>query len=181
MKGSYRVGGVGPVGDVVEHFQTAPGPAGWRWVGARDDGDAIDLTVEASGRVLRLVADHDGWQVRGGSAGDEVEWRRGEDSHVATAAGFTGTSPSYDVAVAQLLQLPVGGSRRLALVEVTEPVGAALLVEHAWARTPAQEQGAERYEVADLATGDRWVVHLVDGVLVAREGARPAVLLGLQL
>lgn len=175
MKGRYRVG------EAVEAFSCGAGPLGWRYTATRDDGDAVDLTVDTAGRVVRLVSAHDGWSVRGGAVGAELLWTRGEDEHQARAAGFTGSSPSYDVAVARMLALEVGQSRRLALVELTEPVGAALTVEHAWARTEGRDEGVDRYEVADLATGERWVVHLAGEVLVAREGSRPAQLLDLTL
>ena len=168
MKGSYQVG------DRVERFSCGAGPAGWRYAGVRDDGDAVDLVLDEAGRVLRLTAEHDGWPVRGGVLGDEVLWVRGTEEHRARAAGFTGTSPAYDVAVARLLGLGVGETRQVALVEVTEPVGAARTVQHGWARTAGPEPDVERYEVADLQTGERWVLHLSGEVVVSREGRNPA-------
>lgn len=173
MKGRYRVGGV-----EEEEFSCGAGPQGWRYVGSRH-GDALDLTVDAAGRCVRLLASFDGWDVRGGSVGEEVLWTRGEDEHVATAAGFTGSSPAFDLATARLLGLQVGQSRQLALVELTEPVAAARTVTQAWVRTDGPEPDIERYEVADLDTGERWVVHLSGGVLVSREGSRPAHLVSL--
>ena len=163
MKGTYRIG------EVVERFTVD----GDRYVGFRDDGDRVELDGD------RVVALHDGWQVRGGRVGPEVLWRRGEEEHRAQAAGFTGSSPAYDVQVARALGLQVGESRRLRLVEISEPVGAARTVEQSWARVEAQEADLERYDVTDLQTGERWVVHLSGGVLVSREGARGAYLDGL--
>lgn len=167
MKGRYRVG------EAVEEFSCGAGPAGWRYVGKRD-GDSFDLTLDGSGRCVRLLASFDGWDVRGGSVGPELLWTRGAEEHVAVAAGFTGTSPAFDLATARLLGLEVGESRQLVLVELTDPVGAALTVTHGWMRTASPEPDVTRYEVADLATGDRWVLHLTTEALVSREGARPA-------
>lgn len=175
MRGRYQVDGL------VEDFSCGSGPAGWRCTATRDDGDRLDLTVDRSGRTVRILADFDGWTIRGGSAGEQVFWTRDETEQVATAAGFTGSSPVYDVAVARLLGLAVGESTRVTLVELTEPVGAARTVEHAWARTASPESEVDRYEVADLATAERWVVHLAGEVLVAREGSRPAHLTQLAL
>jgi hypothetical protein len=175
VRGSYRIG------EVVERFSCGAGPAGWRYVSSRDDGDTLDLTVDDDGRVRRLLADLDGWPVKGGSAGDELLWVRGEQEHAATAAGFTGGSPAFDLAVARLLHLEVGETVKVTLVELTEPVGAARTVVHGWARTEGPEPGVDRYEVADLSTGERWVLHLAPEVLVSREGARTAVLTELEL
>jgi hypothetical protein len=173
VKGSYQVG------DRVERFSCGAGPAGWRYAAVRDDGDTVELVLDEAGRLVRLTAEHDGWLVRGGVLGEEVLWVRGADEHRARAVGFTGTSPSYDVAVARALGLGVGDSRRVTLVELTEPVGAARTVEHGWARTAGPEDGVDRYEVADLQTGERWVLHLAGEVLVSREGRHPAHLLTL--
>lgn len=164
MKGSYRLGAV------IERFSADEE----RYVGIREDGDRVELT--AGGRLEAL---HDGWYVRGGSVGDEVLWVRGDDEHSAKAIGFTGSSPTYDVALVGLLGLDVGQGRRVTLVEISEPVGAARTVEQGWARTGCDEPEVDRYEVADLQTGERWVVHLSGGVLISREGARTSVLLDL--
>lgn len=185
MRGSYRVG------DVTERFSCGAGPLGWRYTATTDLGDTLDLTVDTDGRVRRMLAVLDGWQVRGGAVGDEVVWTRGGaegenehvegagEEHVASAAGFTGASPAFDLATARLLHLEVGQSARVTLVELTEPVGAARTVHHGWARTAGPEPDVDRYEVADLDTGERWVLHLSGEVLVSREGARPAHLLEL--
>jgi len=170
VKGSYLVG------EFAERFSCGAGPAGWRYVGTRSGGDRIDLTVDATGRCVRLVVEQDGWELRGGSVGAEVLWVRGEEEHGATADGFTGSSPAYDVATARLLGLQVGEQRRTTLVEITEPVAATRTVEHGWARTEGPEPDVDRYEVADLQTGERWVLHVSGEVLVSREGARTAAL-----
>lgn len=172
MRGSYAVG------DRVERFSCGPGPIGWRYTSTTDLGDSLDLVLDDDGRVRRVVADLDGWEVRGGVVGDEVVWVRGEQEHTATAAGFTGSSPAYDLATARLLGLAVGETRRVTLIELTEPVGAARTVIRGWARTAGPEEGVDRYEVADLDSGERWVLHLAGEVLVSRErGPHPAHLL----
>lgn len=173
MRGSYQVGGG------VERFACGAGPQGWRYTSTSDVGDTLDLTVDDDGRVRRLLASFDGWAVRGGSVGEQLLWTRGEDEHVAQAAGFTGDSPGFVLATARLLGLEVGQARRLTLVELTDPVGAARTVRHGWSRTAGPEPGIERYEVADLDTAERWVLHLAAETLVSREGAHAAHLLEL--
>jgi hypothetical protein len=159
----------------VERFSCAPGPAGWRYVGERTDPDTaaplgrLDLTVDATGRIVRLLVRAGGWELRGGSVGSEVLWRRGDEERSAPAAGFTGTSPAYAAATARLLQLEVGGRRRVGLVAVTEPALATRAVDEGWALTGVERHGdleVARYEVADLATGDRRVVHLAGDVVL---------------
>ncbi|MCU1596174.1 MAG: hypothetical protein JWO12_3566 [Frankiales bacterium] len=156
MKGSYRVG------DLEEAFTCGDG---W-YLGQRPGGDRVELFPDG-----RLIVLHDGWEVRGGRTGPDVVWVRGEQEHSSVAAGFTGTSPGYDLATARLLALQVGQSRQLKLVEITEPVAAARTVTHAWARTEGTEPDVDRYEVADLDTGERWVVHLAGEVLVSSRTA----------
>ncbi len=173
MKGSYQLG------DSEEHFACGPGPLGWRYTSRTSHGDTLDLTLDTDGRVRRLAADFDGWALRGGLVGDDVVWVRGDQEHSARAAGFTGDSPAFDIAVARLLALEVGALVQVALVELSAPVGAARTVVHGWTRTPDPEPGVQRFEVADLQTADRWVVHLSGDVVVSREGARSAVLSGL--
>lgn len=165
MRGSYRRA------DTVEHFTCGPG----RYTSRTDDGDTLDLTFE-NGRVRRLVADFDGWTVKGGSVGDELLWVRGEDEHRAVAAGFTGDSPAFDAAIAKMLALEVGATAQVVLVELTSPVGAARDVRQGWGRVESPDADVERYEVADLATGERWTVSLSGQIVVSREGARTAVL-----
>lgn len=165
----------------VERFTCAPGPAGWRYVGERTDPSTgaplgrLDLTLDASGRTVRLLVTAGGWELRGGSLGVEVLWRRGDEERSAPAAGFTGSSPAYAVATARLLRLEVGEQRRVALVAVTDPVLATRAVDEAWALTGVERRGevdVARYEVADLATGDRRVVHLAGEVVLDADGVR---------
>lgn len=155
--GVYRLADGG-----LERFSCAPGPAGWRYV-----SDRLDLTVDDLWVVVRLVVTRAGWEVRGGVVGPDVSWRRGGQEMSVRADGFTGPSPAYDVAAARQLRLAIGQSRRLRLVEVTEPVAATRTVDVQWARV-ADVLGTEQYEVDDLATGERRVVHLLGDVVVDR-------------
>lgn len=156
--GSYRL-----AGGVVESFRCAAGPAGWRYVATRTDGLALDLAVDAAWRPVRLVASGSA-ELRGGAVGPDLLWRRGDDEHAATAAGFTGDSPAFAVVTARMLALDVGATARVRLVRLSHALG-ALTVEQGWGRTPDVE-GVERYEAADLATGERRTVHLAGDVVV---------------
>ena len=124
---------------------------GW----AYDESGRLHLRVDAAGVTTRLHAEAGGWVLRGGCVGDAVLWRRaavtgeGQEGE-AVALGFTGPHPAFDVAVALRLRLAVGESRRVRLVEVTEPVLATRLVDRQWSR-PA----VGRWVVDDLATGER--------------------------
>ncbi len=119
---------------------------------------------------------HDGWVVRGGVVGGVAEWVRGEEPGSAAASGFTGSSPAYDVALARHLAMGVGERRRLALVEVTEPVGAVRTVRREWARVAWAERDVECYEVTDPDTGAGSVLHVAGDVLLSRAGPGPATL-----
>ena len=108
----------------------------------------------------------------GGSGGDE---------QTATAAGFTGRSPAFAVATARLLGLSLLGRRRVRLVAVTEPACLALPVDEGWALvdvtahdTDSGPLRVERYEVADLATAERRVVHLAGDVVLEAPGVELA-------
>ena len=163
----------------VEEFRCGPGPAGWRYVGERTDPATgaplgrVDLTLDAAGRAVRLHVAGAGWELRGGAAGADVLWRRGEDERTERAAGFTGTSPAYAVATSRLLSLAVEDRRRVRLVVVTEPALATRVVDEGWALTGVEDHDGlqvARYEVADLTTGERRVVHLTGDVVVAADG-----------
>ena len=120
--------------------------AGWSY----DEPGRLHVRVDGSGVTTRLQAEAGGWVLRGGCVGGSVLWRRGEVEGEAVALGFTGEHWAYDVAVALRLRLAVGESRRVRLVEVTDPVLATRLVDRSWSR-PA----AGRWVVDDLATGER--------------------------
>jgi hypothetical protein len=166
---------------LVERFACAAGPAGWRYTASREDEDGrpagtLDLTVDRAWRILRLHAEAGGWELRGGVAGDRTVFRRGPEEHDAVAAGFTGTSPAFAVVTARLLGLAPGVTARLRLVRLSDAL-APLTVDEGWGRTedapadlPAGVDAVERYEVADLATGERRVVHLAGDVVVDATG-----------
>lgn len=159
--GSYRLDD-----GTVETFRCAAGPAGWRYVGTRP-GWSLDLAVDAAWRPVRLLVSGAG-ELRGGAVGPDLLWRVGDHEHRASAAAFTGDSPAFLVATARMLALGVGATARVPLVRLSAALG-ALTVEEGWGRTPDVEE-AERYEVADLATGERREVHLVGDVVVAATG-----------
>lgn len=160
MRGSYQLVGRVEVFSLVGDRYVTPGLV-------------LDLI---SGR---FEAEYDGWALRGGAVGGEALWTRGEEQHRAQAAGFTAASPAYDIAVARLLDLAPGESRKLALVELCEPVGAARTVRRTWTRTACDERDLHRYEVDDVDSGERSVLHLAGDVLVSREGRDPTHLLDL--
>jgi hypothetical protein len=172
-----------------ERFACAPGPVGWRYNAqvlgpdGRTPTGLVDVTTDASGCQIRVEVRAGGWVVRGGVAGGETVWVRsapsGEDmgEDAATAAGFTGRSPGFLVAVARLLRLRAGASSSVRLVALTDPALAPLPVELAWWLTTVEEYPTgvgplpvERYETADVASGRRAVVHLAGDVVLAATG-----------
>ena len=170
-----------------ERFSCAPGPAGWRYHAqvfgpdGRTPTGLVDVTTAASGSQIRVEVRAGGWVVRGGVAGGETVWVRtgasGEGAGADPAAGFTGRSPGFLVAVARLLGLRPGASSSVRLVALTDPALAPLPVELAWSLTTVEEYPTgvgpllvERYETADLASGLRAVVHLAGDVVLAATG-----------
>jgi hypothetical protein len=172
-----------------ERFSCAPGPVGWRYNAqvlapdGRTPTGLVDVTIDVSGLQIRVEVRAGGWVVRGGVADGETVWVRtrtsGEDrgEDMARAAGFTGRSPGFLVAVARLLGLRAGGSSRVRLVALTEPALAPVPVEVAWSLTtveeyptPAGSLPVERYQTADLASGQRAAVHLAGDVVLAATG-----------
>ena len=97
---------------------------------------------------------------------------------VVTGLGsFTGRSPAFAVATARLLGLSLLDRRRLRLVGISEPALAALPVDEGWAlvdvTTHDTDTGplrVERYEVADLATAERRLVHVAGDVVLEIPG-----------
>ena len=178
-RGRYLVGGE------VEEFACAAGPAGWRYTGVRrESGCTIDLTLDARGRPYRVELASPGWVLRGGAAGTSVLWLRrpavGQIAGVersAVAHGFAGDSPGFCVAVARLLRLAAGQSRRVRLVEVTGPALATRLVDVQWrcaevASHPAGDAAlaVTRYEAVPVDTGEPRTVYLAGDVVVAGDG-----------
>lgn len=148
----------------VERFTCGEDGDGWSWSATRHDPVSgtllgrLDLQV---GAEQRLHAEAGGWVLRAGTLGGEVMWRRGQDERSASADGLTGTSPAFVLATARRLDLAVTERRRVRLLAVTEPVQATLLVEQEWARL-----AEDRYEVTDLATGERRQLRVADGLVV---------------
>jgi hypothetical protein len=182
--GTYRL-----AGRDTEQFQCAAGPSGWRYVGTASDGSRIDLTVDSRWRQIRVEMGGGGWLLRGGVSGpgpgnSETVWLRGAAGdlseaieHTARAAGFTGRSPGLLVATARSLRLAVGGSARVRLVAVTEPVLATVLVDQEWTLTATDAHPTdigplpvEHYRIADLATGTTALLHLSGDVALSGPG-----------
>jgi hypothetical protein len=172
-----------------ERFSCARGPVGWRYAAevlapdGRTAAGLVDITVDDAWRQIRVEVRAEAWIVRGGLVGAEVVWVRagasGEEAaeSVAVAGGFIGRSPGFLVAVARMLRLALGATSRVRLVALTEPALVARIVETGWALTSVEEHTTdagplpvERYETADLATGERAVVHLAGDVILAASG-----------
>lgn len=176
-----------------ERFSCAPGPAGWRYHAqvlapdGRTPTGLVDVTTDARGSQIRVEVRAGGWVVRGGVADGETVWVRtgasGQDTiettgeETAAAAGFTGRSPGFLIAVARLLRLRAGASSRVRLVALTNPALEPLTVEMSWSLTTVEqcptEVGplpVERYETEDLASGQRAAVHLAGDVVLAAPG-----------
>lgn len=168
-RGAYLLSGHdGPY--ALERFASGPDGDGWTYDAVRLDprtGRALGrlvLHLDATGDV-RLHVEGGGWVLRGGTVGPDVLWRRGDQEREQVADGFTGTSPAYALATVQRTALDEGATRRLRLVEVTEPVLATRVVDAAWSRP-----GGDRWEAVDLATGERHAWQVEDGLVVAGPG-----------
>ena len=172
-----------------ERFSCAPGPSGWRYAAQLLGPDlvtatgSVDLTVDRSWRPIRVEVRGGGWSVRGGVTGPDVVWVRADPAGgeavegSARAVSFTGRSPAFAVVTARLLRLTPGATVRVRLVALTEPVLAPRTVDEGWGltevvphQTPTVPLPVERYEVADLSTGDRRVVHLAGDLVLAAPG-----------
>ncbi|GAC1329488.1 MAG: hypothetical protein NVSMB13_17140 [Mycobacteriales bacterium] len=183
----------------LERFSCAPGPAGWRYVSALTEPDGpplgrVDVTVDGRWRQLRAEVAAGSWLVRGGVTGQEVVWVRvaaaaGTTDPVAEqtapAAAFTGRSPGLVVPVVRLLGLAEGARARLAVVLLTEPGLATRRMEQGWTRLESTRHPSdlgellvERYEVADLSTGERAQWHLAGDVVLAGPALELAELAG---
>lgn len=158
----------------------------------------IDLTVDSRWRQIRLEVRSAGVRLRGGVTGREVTWvrlpERGApptplvDIWLAAAGtvgreeseravGFAGRSPALTIATARLLDLPLLGRARVRLVALGEPTLGTQVVDEGWALVDVTDHDTdsgplrvERYEVADVATTARRVVHLAGDVLLDAPG-----------
>jgi hypothetical protein len=167
-----------------ERFSCAPGPAGWRYVSQvlAPDGsqlESVDLTVDSQWRALRLEVRAAGWLLRGGVAGADTVWSLAPEEssaapeQVAPAAGFTARSPVFAVVTARMLGLAAGKPARVRLLSLSGWPGQPLPVDEGWALTDVTTHPTdtaplpvERYEVADLASGLRRVIHLAGDVVL---------------
>lgn len=185
---SLRDRGTGTV-LAYERFSCAAGPVGWRYAAevlapdGRTGTGLVDLTVDDRWRQLRVEVRSAAWRVRGGVVGAEAVWVRTEASSqeageaTAVAAGFTGRSPGFLVAVARMLGLAPGARSRVRLVALSEAALAPRTVETAWALTSVEEQRTERgplpverYETTDPVSGELAVVYLAGDVVLAAPG-----------
>ena len=177
-----------PLGE--ERFSCAPGPAGWRYTAQTFavDGSpngSIDLTLDGLSRPLRLQLRLGGWQIRGGAL-DGLTWVRTHSHDQAgqharegsdRAHAFAGRSPAFLIATARLLRLRPGGSSRVRVVALTDPVLAPRTFDQGWTLDGIESHPTddgplelERYRVADLATGEEGLVHLAGDVVLAAPG-----------
>jgi hypothetical protein len=172
----------------VEVFSCAPGPAGWRYVSqtylpSDEPVGRVDVTVDDTWRQVRVSVTGGGWTLRGGVTGPDLVWVRvpdgssSGDEQSLPAIGFTGRSPAFLVVTARLLRLGLLDRRRVRLVGVSEPSCATLPVDEGWALVDVTDHDTddgplpvERYEVADLATAERRVVHLAGDVVLEVPG-----------
>ena len=158
----------------IEAFSCAPGPQGWRYVADVTDPDGaqlgrVDLTVDAQWRPVRVEVKSGGWVVKAGAVGGRIIYVRLPEGEVAPAgeqateaAAVTGRSPAFAIATSKLLQLQENDKRRIKLLAITEPSAGVQITDQGWALTASETHEAEteplvvrRYEVADLATGER--------------------------
>ncbi|GAA1069242.1 hypothetical protein GCM10009665_76380 [Kitasatospora nipponensis] len=177
-----------PLGE--ERFSCAPGPAGWRYVSKTYAPDGavlatVDLTLDSRSRPLRMELRAGGWQVRGGAV-DGVAWVRTDPDDPTGASateghdrahGFAGDSPAFLVATARMLRLTEGAAARVRLVAFHGAALAPRTFDQGWTLEGTEEHptdvGAlrvERYQVADLETGEQRLVHLAGDVLLAAPG-----------
>jgi hypothetical protein len=112
-----------------------------------------------------------------GPGGDPPGGGADQAEGFARAQSFTGRSPAFAIVNAHRLALTVGGSGRLRLVALTEPVLAPRTVDEAWTLAERVEYETDlvplsvaAYEITDLATGERRRLHLAGDVVLAAPG-----------
>ncbi|GAA4235844.1 hypothetical protein GCM10022254_44020 [Actinomadura meridiana] len=166
---------------LVERFQCAPGPGGWRYTSHRPDGVRTDLVVDARWRQLRVELVTPSWWVRGGVTGPEVAWVRaaGETGteHTERASGFLSDSPGFLVAIARSLGLDDMAQADVRLVQMSGASLSPLTTTWRWHRagtsyheTETEPLPVSQYEVTDLSTGEVEAVHIAGDVVVAAPG-----------
>ncbi|WP_106397586.1 hypothetical protein [Actinocorallia populi] len=154
---------------VVEEFQCAPGPAGWRYV-----APGVDLTVDSRWRPARLELKTSSWTLRGGSAGRDLLWVRGDREHSAEALAFLGASPAFLIAIARSLRLAPGAFATLPLVEITGESLATRTTTHRWTLVSVESHPTdlgplpvETWQTTDLETAETTGFHLAGDVVLA--------------
>ena len=157
---------------VAEEFQCAPGPAGWRYVAS-----GVDLTVDSRWRPARLQLTTPSWTLRGGAAGRDLLWVRGDREHSAEALAFLGDSPAFLVAVARSLGLAPGESATVPLVQVTGETLATRTVTRRWTLVSTEPHATdlgplpvETWQATDLETAETTEFHLAGDVVLSAPG-----------
>ncbi len=152
-----------------EEFQCAAGPAGWRYV-----APGVDLTVDSRWRPARLQLTTSSWTLRGGTAGRELLWVRGEREHAAEALAFLGESPAFRVSIARALRLAPGESATVPLVQVTGEALATRTVTQRWTHVATDPHPTdlgplpvETWQAVDLETAETTEFHLAGDVLLS--------------
>lgn len=182
----------------VEHFSCAMDPSGWRYdaevrSGAQQVLGRVALVCDTRWRAVRLELQTPGWLLRGGVVGLELRWLRAPvgglpdpaDERVEQAVGFVGTSPGLVVALSRSLGLDPGGEVRTRCVAVSGPALATARVSQRWTLAAVEDHPAEvgalaveRFEVDDLDSGVRRVLHVAGDVLVAADDVELVELTG---
>jgi hypothetical protein len=162
---------------VEERFSCAPDGGGWRYTARRSDGGTIELVADGLWRPARLQVTAGERVLRGGAVGPDLLWVTGGREHSARAAGFLGDSPGLRVAVARSLRLAEGESADVRLLALTAATLAArtvpqrwTLAETVWHEADGERLPVQRYDVADLETGETAQLHVAGDVLVAAPG-----------
>lgn len=175
-----------PLGE--EHFHCAPGPSGWRYVSQRTapSGEhigSVDLALDELGRPIRLELQAGDWQIRA-AAIDGVTWVRTDPTGThaaednAPAHAFTGTSPTFLIAISRLLRLtPASPATRIRLVAFTDPVLAPRTLDQSWtllkSEAHATDNGpltVDEYQVTALDTGEQHAIHITGDVVLSAPG-----------
>lgn len=161
----------------LEWFSCAPDGGGWRYDARRSDGGTVELVADGMWRPARLQLTAGDRVLRGGAVGPDLLWVTAGQEHSARAVGFLGDSPGLRVAVARSLRLAEGESADVRLLALAAPALAArtvpqrwTLAEITWHEADGERLPVERYDVADLETGEMSRLHLAGDVLVAAPG-----------
>ena len=157
---------------VTEEFQCAPGPAGWRYV-----APGVDLTVDSRWRPAPQELRTPAWTLRGGAAGRDLLWVRGEREHSAEALAFLGPSPAFLVTIARSLDLAPGASATVSLVTITGDSLATRTAPQRWTLASVDPHPTdlgplpvETWHTTDLETAETTEFHLAGDVVLSAPG-----------